>query len=121
MKVITSFKNGKVDHFSLDSLKKMHDAIDILTKNGFGSGDSPAAAGTPTAGTMNEPAKPPIKNTGGLTREDLAKPKELARRRKMLQERNKKLKQVSEGKIGTSDPKFKNDKIVKPSGHALGG
>lgn len=94
----------------------------INKTSGFGNGPNYSAmGGTPTAGTMNEPAKPPIKNTGGLTREDLAKPKEWKRRRQMLRERIKRQKAVSEGKIGTSDPRQKNDKPIKPSGYALGG
>ena len=82
--------------------------------------DSPYA-GTPTGGTMNLPAEPPYKATGGLTREDLAKPKNWKLRRKQLRERMRQQKLASEGKIGCSDPRQKTTYNIKPSGHALGG
>lgn len=135
MKVITYLSNGKVTNLSVDDLKKMQCDLTAVKNNppiedkkavaknvGFGGATmQQAAAGTPTGGTMNEPTKPPIKNTGGLTREDLVKPKEWKRRREMLRERAKSLKRASEGKAGTSDPRQKYDKTIKPTGHALGG
>lgn len=107
----------------IDKREDYEKARSVIAKGGgFGEGvGNTNLGGTPTAGTMNEPAKPPIKNVGGLTREDLAKPKEWKRRREALRERVKRQKQISQGKIGTSDPRQKLDNSRKPSGHALGG
>lgn len=114
MKVITLFKGKSNDEITSVSLGDVLKRQEEIKKQ-----DSPFA-GTPTAGTNNAPAEPPIKSTGQLTREDLAKPSEWKKRRKALQERMKRHKAVSEGKIGTADPRQKNDKVIKPSGFALG-
>ncbi|MFA6971380.1 MAG: hypothetical protein WC208_08275 [Gallionella sp.] len=94
--------------------------IRIAARSRFDDDYSPYAS-TPNAQYGGQPTEPPIKNTGGLTREDLSKPKEWKRRREALRERIRQHKAVSEGKAGTSDPRQKTEYKINPSGHALGG
>ncbi len=93
--------------------------IKIAARSRYDDDYSPYAS-TPNVAYGGQPTNANA-NLGVPTREDLAKPKEWKRRREMLRERIKQHKQVSQGKIGTADPRQKTEYNIRPSGHALGG
>jgi hypothetical protein len=67
-----------------------------------------APAETPTGGTRDAYASPPV-------REDLVKPKDWKRRRL------ERIRSRAGGPVGILDPRQKTDYNIKPSGHAGGG
>jgi len=76
-----------------------------MTKDWIAGG---APAETPTGGTRDAYARPPV-------REDLAKPKDWKRRRL------ERIRSRAGGPVGILDPRQKTDYNIKPSGHAGGG
>jgi uncharacterized cysteine cluster protein YcgN (CxxCxxCC family) len=76
-----------------------------------------ANAGTPTAGTMNVPAAPPLR----VTAEDAEKAKMQSQKPEWMRRNQERAKLKAGGQQGMIDPRQKTDFNIKPSGHALGG